>query len=716
MKFHGLLIPLFVAQLINASSCLVRETESRFRCLPTPIYSAQTLSSGNYIVCQNIIGDLVINASDVALNLNSHTITGSITIESALNQVAIKNGVVDGSSKDAGIMVDAGATNITIDSVRIMGAARGIYFNTVSDSEVAYCSLMQNTTGIELESCSGVYVHNSGAVSSMQAGFSLVLSSTCYIEGCKALNTGENNTAIIENNVYGFAADQCYGTVFKNCIANATQALSTTDQSSVVVGFALLGTGTQCNAIIGCEAASASVSMQGLTPSYGIYLQSTLLVDNTFTVTVDQNVSAQSLSWSPDGLYFATGGLTFSSGRSTFKIYKFDFATQLVTLEAEAFESVLTSQSRCWWHPFGPYIAVVNSTNGSTPTIHVARYDGTGAIVSRSTEITVSSVGNMGAAWSKDGNFLAIVGSLGSQDLIVARFNSAALDLVEIAGDSGSVIGNSAIAVDFRPDNKFLAVGKQGDSPFFRIVEFQSAQTFTQVDSDGSSGEVYACKWSPNGKYIAAGGDSGLVVYLWENGALSSIATDSTLAEYRSVEWSSDGRYIFTGGGIGTSQALVYEFNPGLSRLKVVRTIGQTSGDRMDSVSVSPDGQYVGIAPSNVRVELYEAFEFPLKNIIINNTVYCNSTRLDADASIGTGISGSSIANFMIQNTSYNNPFNYVFVTNVFNDCFGQFPSDVQNIGLVANDPIKDHKDCAVIALRTQVLIESLDDLINALP
>ena len=76
------------------------------------------------------------------------------------------------------------------------------------------------------------------------------------------------------------------------------------------------------------------------------------------------------------------------------------------------------------------------------------------------------------------------------------------------------------------------------------------------------------------------------------------------------------------------------------------------------------------------------------------------------------GVSGSSIANMIIGNTSYSNPVpqginapivssNYQFVTNVFNQLFGQAPSDIQNISLDGCDPICTPEDVALLIKQT---------------
>ncbi len=74
------------------------------------------------------------------------------------------------------------------------------------------------------------------------------------------------------------------------------------------------------------------------------------------------------------------------------------------------------------------------------------------------------------------------------------------------------------------------------------------------------------------------------------------------------------------------------------------------------------------------------------------------------------GISGSSIANLIINNTSYNNPFNYSFVTNIFNQFFNENPSRLQNIAHISNTAIITPVDIPTRIKRTNLLLESLID------
>ena len=119
-----------------------------------------------------------------------------------------------------------------------------------------------------------------------------------------------------------------------------------------------------------------------------------------------------------------------------------------------------------------------------------------------------------------------------------------------------------------------------------------------------------------------------------------------------------------------------------------------TLGTNSSRVKWSPDGEFILLGVDDVastgNVYIFEILSFPSNNIIKGNTVYCNS---GGSIPSGVGISGSSIANMIIQNNAYSNPLhhaayepmvgsNYIFVTNVFNQYFQNQPTLLQNISI----------------------------------
>jgi WD40 repeat protein len=176
------------------------------------------------------------------------------------------------------------------------------------------------------------------------------------------------------------------------------------------------------------------------------------------------------------------------------------------------------------------------------------------------------------------------------------------------------------------------------------------------------------------------------------------------------VAWSPDGRYLAAGGDINEDDVYIYDFDRASGTLTQIISLNPGGGGTVEtvySIDWSPDGTYLALGGDifvSVDAFIYSAMQFPEKNIIKNNTVYCNS---GAQFPSGVGISGSSICNMIIQNTAYNNPTNYEFVPNVFNPLFGLGPTLLQNIALGMN-PIPQPADIDLTLIQIETLLEFL--------
>jgi len=134
-------------------------------------------SSGYYIVQNDLTGCIVINASNVTLDLNDRIITGTcdpiIQVISGNTNVTIKNGTLDGVDKTRdGIGLGAGADDSTIFDVTIINCAKGIEVNSSNNGLFELC-IMKNCD-----------TH----------GLDLINSGTCEVKYCQVLDvdtTGE---------------------------------------------------------------------------------------------------------------------------------------------------------------------------------------------------------------------------------------------------------------------------------------------------------------------------------------------------------------------------------------------------------------------------------------------------------------------------------------------------------------------------------------------
>lgn len=696
-------------------------------CHPTMITGPGTISQeGAYCLGNTIVGSLTINASNVDLDMSNRRVTQGITVASDVDRVSIHNGTVQGSPN--ALTVNTGVTNLTLDDVTAKNSTRGISLTGVTDALINNCEMVLNTIGLELTSCQKVTVNNCIAANNTSTGYSLISSSTSTFENCKALGTGTGNAGITNTNVFGFVSQNGVSNIFERCIANATQALSTTDQNSVIAGFAFRGT-ESCSKIIDSEAANSITASSGLTIPYGILLESrfdSVTTATAITLNLVNDTVFLSLSWSPDGQYVVVAA-PFNQNLSTgIRVYKFDRDKQLLVL-MDAFASVISEASatdlQVQWSPSGMFIAATGAFN-ETQGLFIFRFDRESEKLVLITSGGPADNDRVPLAWSPDEKYIVMGESTANISLRLFRFDSVAETVtqvftLQVGGDPNAQVASYS----WSPDGNYLAVGAATNTNDLFVYRFnRSAQTFTQVDAvnpdGGSAGDtVQAVTWSPNGQYLAAGGaisgvtNNDLFLYRFSRTTETLTQVDSvnpsgggTSDQIFALSWSPDSNYLAAAGFVGTTvdnDFFVYSFNRATEKLIQFASInldGGSANDFVTAVDWSPDGGYIAVGgqtandPSTNNFYILNGIQFPFKNVIKSNTVYCNS---GGSIPGGVGISGSNICNYIVDNTAYSNPINppiigsnYQFVCNVFYQVFGSFPSELQNISIGTCEPI----------------------------
>ena len=249
------------------------------------------------------------------------------------------------------------------------------------------------------------------------------------------------------------------------------------------------------------------------------------------------------------------------------------------------------------------------------------------------------------------------------------------------------------------------------DDGFLRIYNFTPpsfASSVTLLQLGANTNDINKIQWSYDGKYIAAAQDAnGFHVVRFANNTLTRVVTvDSTNAQ--GVAWSPDNKYLAV-AAVSTNTVSVYSFDYATETLTLKKTVN--FGNAIRDLEWSPDGGAIAVCGTGTSTEqqiaLYTALSFPRNNIIMNNKIYCNYS---GSNSFGVGISGSSITNTIIGNSCFDNPFNYQFVCNAFNQLFGQGPSAMQNLQVGANVPILTPMDIPASIKRTELLLFSLVD------
>ncbi len=656
-------------------------------CEPTPIFTPQTIGvSGYYCVANEINGALVVNASDVTIDLHHHCILGGIVINSNLDDITIKNGCVEGSAVLDAISVASGCTNITFEDVVAKNGLRGINLQNVAGGLIENCELVMNTTGLGCTNSRKIVVKDTVALCNTRAGFDLLSSTTVCFEDCKALSTGEGNSSIANVGIYGFVSQNGYGNIFERCIANSTQGLTVTGFNSVIAGFALRGS-EHCTKIIECESANSTSKSNGTTIPYGILLENSISTITTITGMITGTSAAtfvKSVSWNTNGDFIAIGGSSGPSGNNQLKLFKFDREDGNLTL-VDQFGTVVRSVQ---WSHDGDYLAI----GGGGAFLQVFEFDCQQEQLSFVDSVD-SNVGVNQVSWSYDDQYIAVASD---DSLQIFSFDKVSQQLKLEARTIVTVVG-AVSATSWSPDGAYVAIaGDQLTANNFQIFKFDRATKNVRFVAGAFTHPLVSVAWSFNGKYIAVGGDNsiGNTVQVFEfneaNESISFVAGAlSSAVQVNSCAWSSDDKYLLVCGISGNGFVQLLSFDYGAQAL-TTKVSYITGGGACNSSEFSPDGKYIisgsgGGVTSGSKFRVLTGFSFPEKNIVKSNIVYGDS---GAQIPSGIGISGSSIQNLIIGNTSYNNPLNYAYVTNVFNELFGSTPSDLQNIAV---------KGCAAI-------------------
>lgn len=704
---------------------------------------------GFYKLASNVTNEITISASDVTLDMNGGTVSGGangIVIASGLNNVTIKNGSITSVTTD-GIQVGAGCTDIILKDIIVSQALVGINCEQVSNALIRNCDSNQSTTGIQLDMCRNVVLQNCTTNANTHAGFDLLSSTTCSLLECQAIATGDGNSDVDSATVFGFVTANGNGNLFERCIANATLALSVTDSSSLVAGFALRGN-EGCTKIINSEGCNTETNVDGFTVPYGILLEGTLDQIETITGLFEQTLSpapdVQSTNWSPDGKYLLLGGDTLNMANAHLLVAQYDYVAQTVYMVTSISLDSASSAfvSKAVWSPDGNYIAAtLYSATSSNNVVYILEFDRT----SHTLEIIGSVLPQaatefpLDITWSPNQQYVAVgfntsatnIFQVFSVDVTTGRLESIAGELVT----TGQVE-----SVDWSPDGKYIVISGNnipgGTGNTLQVFSFDAAtNTLTPKDGIfGPSAFVLSVEWSPNGKYIAVAGEAltegtgnplQILSYDRSTDLLSTVTghfnTDEITTEAR---WSPDGRYLCVGGvqlPEGIFQILRFDASsPSLTTID-----GIVSADEIDTdhMAWTPDGQYISFTSGALVeftdiVNIVTAIQFPQNNVISGNTVYCNS---GGQCPSGVGISAPSITNLVIGNSAFNNPIprganepivasNYQFVTNVFDQLFGEYPAFTQNIATQALNPQFPVPDVPARIKRTELLLESLID------
>jgi len=164
--------------------------------------------------------------------------------------------------------------------------------------------------------------------------------------------------------------------------------------------------------------------------------------------------------------------------------------------------------------------------------------------------------------------------------------------------------GSVLFSVGWSPDGRYVAIGGNGPTSTYelQVYSFNGTALTLAAQADYGSSYIYILKWSPDGKYLAIGGEispssTEVQVYGFNGSNLTLVSQINFGAGsyITGLAWSPDGQYLAIGGNTPASgnELQTYKFNG--STLTLISGAQVDYGSSIRSIDWSPDGQYLAI-------------------------------------------------------------------------------------------------------------------------
>lgn len=153
----------------------------------------------------------------------------------------------------------------------------------------------------------------------------------------------------------------------------------------------------------------------------------------------------------------------------------------------------------------------------------------------------------------------------------------------------------------YRPDGKRLAAaGENGDLYIFYTDHKNGTRRLLRTMRE-HAGKVHTVAWSPNGNMLATGGQDG-TVRLWNSeGSVNFAVLRGHTSAIEGVAFSPDGRTLASGGFLPDETVRIWDVNT-RRHLRTINVDGAAF-----SVAFHPSKQIVAVAPSGIKVDLYNS-------------------------------------------------------------------------------------------------------------
>ncbi len=643
---------------------------------PLPLSNADAVSNiitislpGSYRVIEDLIYPVVINVSDVALNLNRHKVSHNdsadsiITVKWNVHDVSLFNGKIYNTDlmttgTGSGVLVLDGTSKIYLNNLDIFHCGYGVLFAGIVGRESFASQLfdvdcISSATGIALHYANQITVRNCNVIKSEVAGFDLLGTQASCLYDCQALKTTGTATVV------GFRSERGQCNMFQRCVAMKTTTSSTT-YGDTANGFLLTGAEAKTK-ILDCIVGETDVLLTPTAITYGIHIEPTLLpfVDllTPVGVLVGVDFGGAFLSWSPDA-HFIVGCYS-----DILSIASFDGTTLALTTSLSLIAATITAGVAC--SPDGKYVAVIDLSG----YLYVFSFDG--ATLEQKAVVVVGEFGLSSLAWSPNGKYIVI----GDKDVDPAYLRVYSFDGLTLTPISTLAVpgGGSLVSFDafsWSPDGKYLAAIYSNVSGQAKAVIYEfDGSNLTDLGNviDSSNPDIFHdIAWSPDGKYIALVKSNYISVYNLTTLVYPPAVTVATSDFLGNVCWAPDGNYLATVGASSETDGYlrVWEFNGNAMTLTELKSI-LTGSPR--GLAWSPDGTVLAVGQNGWTLIMYSAMYGPT-NCLIDNCRVCDTQA--SNVAMGRGIVGAG-SNIFTNNIASNNGVNYCYgIPNVYYGTF----------------------------------------------
>jgi WD40 repeat protein/class 3 adenylate cyclase len=297
-----------------------------------------------------------------------------------------------------------------------------------------------------------------------------------------------------------------------------------------------------------------------------------------------QSLGVNSVSWSPDGRWIATG-----ANDSSVRVW--DAATGELEEELLGHSGVVSSVD---WSPDSQRI-VSGGSDGSARVweLEVHPTQGTVEVVGRQVYLLVSQETQSGmvAAFSPDGKRVVT----GDREIAAAQVWDLSIEgdaeVVNVPTDKGG----RPVDVAYLPDGRFVALVDRGSVAIWDGGRAATTPVTTLGPASGSKEPVFLVAPSPDGELVAFVRNFTSFVAVW-NVETRTRAFDVDVRNdvITSIDWSSDGRHLAVGGYDGTLHVLDAA-NDGRPRL-----VGSEPEPHiLQALAFAPDGRTIAASSFN---------------------------------------------------------------------------------------------------------------------